>query len=115
MRSADYRVEIVDPSSLADVSVLVVNSVVVDLTGAVPGEVLTIQPDGSIEPDPVGGGVAVTIEDEGTPLGTFTTIDFVGAGVTASLVGAAATVTIPGGGGAASVIDDARYRMLVAV
>lgn len=51
-RAADYRVKIVDPASDADVNVLVVNSVVVDLSDAAPGDVLTIQPDGSIEADP---------------------------------------------------------------
>jgi hypothetical protein len=46
----------------------------------------------------------LTIKDEGTPLATAaTSIDFVGAGVTASGTGAAKTVTIPGG---ASTLDD---------
>lgn len=44
-----------------------------------------------------GGGSALTIEDEGTPLATAAaSIDFVGAGVTASGTGADKTVTIPG-------------------
>lgn len=47
---------------------------------------------------------ALTIKDEGTPLATAaTSIDFVGAGVTASGTGAGKTVTIPGG---ASALDD---------
>jgi hypothetical protein len=42
-------------------------------------------------------GSALTIEDEGTPLATAaTTLDFVGAGVTASGTGAEKTITIPG-------------------
>jgi hypothetical protein len=44
------------------------------------------------------GGTALTVEDEGTPLATAaTTLDFVGAGVTASGTGAEKTITIPGG------------------
>jgi hypothetical protein len=44
----------------------------------------------------VGGGSALTIEDEGTPLATAaTSLDFVGAGVTASGATAAKTITIP--------------------
>jgi hypothetical protein len=47
-----------------------------------------------------GGGSALTIEDEGTPLSTAaTTLDFVGAGVTVTGSGAEKTITIPGGGG----------------
>lgn len=46
-----------------------------------------------------GGGGGVTVADEGTPLATTgTTLDFVGAGVTASGTGATKTITIPGGG-----------------
>lgn len=40
----------------------------------------------------------IGVEDEGTPLGVVDSFDFVGAGVTAALVGGVATVTIPGGG-----------------
>lgn len=47
-----------------------------------------------------GGGTTITTKDEGSTLSsTVTTIDFVGAGVTASGAGATTTVTIPGGGG----------------
>ncbi len=46
-----------------------------------------------------GGGSPLTVQDEGTPLATAaTTLDFVGAGVTASGTGAIKTITIPGGG-----------------
>lgn len=57
-------------------------------------------------PDNTGGGagiLGITTKDEGVTVGTaggITSIDFVGAGVTATGVGAAATVTIPGSGGA---------------
>lgn len=53
-------------------------------------------------PGPPGPAATVEILDEGVLLGTFETIDFVGAGVAASLVGTDATVTIPGGGGGSS-------------
>ena len=53
-----------------------------------------------------GGGGGVTVEDEGTPLATTaTTLDFVGAGVTASGSGATKTITIPGGGGTVGAYD----------
>lgn len=51
-------------------------------------------------PPPSSGGAAVSVEDEGIVLTpTVASIDFVGAGVTASAVGNDVTVTIPGGGG----------------
>jgi hypothetical protein len=53
------------------------------------------------------GGSDLTIEDEGTPLATAaTTLDFVGAGVTASGTGATKTITIPGGAGALDDLTD---------
>lgn len=52
-----------------------------------------------------GGISGVTVQDEGAPLATAaTTLDFVGAGVTASGTGATKTITVPGGG--ASALDD---------
>ena len=52
-------------------------------------------------PDAGGGGL--TVSDEGTPLATAaTTLDFVGAGVVASGIGATKTITISGGGGGVS-------------
>ena len=47
-----------------------------------------------------GGGSAITIQDEGSALSTAaTTLNFVGAGVTASGTGGVKTITIAGGGG----------------
>ena len=44
-------------------------------------------------------GAGLTVEDEGVPLaGAASTLNFVGAGVTASGAGATKTITIPGGG-----------------
>ena len=49
-----------------------------------------------------GGSSGVTVQDEGTALATLaTTVNYTGAGVTASGTGATKTVTIPGGGGTA--------------
>lgn len=42
------------------------------------------------------GGI-IAAQDEGTALGTIATVNFVGAGVTASIAGTVGTVTIPGG------------------
>ncbi len=51
-----------------------------------------------------GGGTTITVKDEGvTQSTTVTTLDFVGAGVTASGAGATATITIPGGGGGSTI------------
>ena len=48
----------------------------------------------------IGGGGAITIQDEGSALSTAaTTLNFVGAGVTASGTGGVKTITIAGGGG----------------
>lgn len=49
--------------------------------------------------EPTTAVAGLTVDDEGTPLATLaTSIDFVGAGVTASGTGAAKTITIPGPG-----------------
>lgn len=51
MPSADYKVEIVDSSGEADMTVAVIGDQVVDLTGATDGQVLTIQSDGTVAPE----------------------------------------------------------------
>lgn len=57
----------------------------------------TAEGDSQIYGAKVGAGSELTVEDEGTPLATAaTTLDFVGAGVTASGTGAEKTITIPG-------------------
>lgn len=45
-----------------------------------------------------GGGSSIIVQDEGSLLGTATTINFAGAGVNSTFSGGIATVTIPGGG-----------------
>ena len=48
----------------------------------------------------------VTVQDEGSALSTAgTTLNFVGAGVTASGTGASKTITVPGGGGALEFVS----------
>ena len=50
-------------------------------------------------------GGSLTVQDEGSPLATAaTTLNFVGAGVTASGTGATKTITISGGGGGSSTL-----------
>ena len=52
------------------------------------------------------GGGALTVEDEGTGLGTFTTLNFVGSAVTVTDAGSGeATITISGTGGGATLND----------
>lgn len=84
------------------------------------GQVLTFN-SGSGEYEPAtpssGGGSAVTIKDEGSNLTTaLASIDFTGAGVTATHTGDAVTVDIPGGGGGltSEQVMDTIAAMLVA-
>jgi hypothetical protein len=53
------------------------------------------------------GGTTITTQDEGVTLSSaVTTLNFVGAGVTASGAGATTTVTIPAGGSTITVKDE---------
>ena len=50
-----------------------------------------------------GGGSALTVQDEGSTLtSAATSLNFTGAGVTATNTGGAVTIDIPGGGGGGS-------------
>ena len=50
-----------------------------------------------------GGGSALAVQDQGTTLtSAATSLNFTGAGVTATNVGSAVTIDIPGGGGGTS-------------
>jgi hypothetical protein len=61
----------------------------------------------------LGASAGLTVEDEGTPLATAaTTLNFVGAGVTASGTGAEKTITIPGSSGIDLLIADASADFL---
>lgn len=54
-----------------------------------------------------GSGSAITVQDEGTPLTTAaTTLNFTGAGVTASGAGATKTIDIPGAGSATITVKE---------
>ncbi len=57
---------------------------------------------------PASGGSAITVKDEGSVLtSSLTSLDFVGAGVSASNTGGAVTVTITGGGGSGGTVTSA--------
>lgn len=58
-------------------------------------------------PGPAGGDVS--FEDEGVALGTASTVNFVGDGVTAAVAAGTATVTIPGGGGSGTFWGIAKW------
>ena len=61
---------------------------------------------------PSGGGSAITIQDEGSSLSTAaTTINFVGAGVTASGTGATKTIPINGGGGGSGGTEYEEFKI----
>jgi hypothetical protein len=64
----------------------------VTITGSWPNQ--TINASGS--------GGSLTVQSSGTSLGTATTLNFTGSGVTTALASGTATVTISGGGGGAS-------------
>lgn len=71
------------------------------------GDVLTY--DESVSPPvwraaaPTGGGSALTVKDEGSPVSAaVTSIDIVGAGASATAVGGAVTINISGSGGSLS-------------
>lgn len=49
--------------------------------------------------NPGAGSTSVLVRDEGVDRGTVATMDFTGAGVTASVAAGVATVNVPGGGG----------------
>jgi hypothetical protein len=69
-----------------------------NITFAVASNTLTINSTS-------GGGSALTVKDEGSALsGDATTLDFVGAGVTASGTGGTKTITVSGGGGGSSPV-----------
>ena len=72
------------------------------------GNVLTSNGTTWVSSPAAGGGSAITVKDEGVNLTTsLTSLDFVGAGVTASNTGGAVTVTITGGGGSGGTVTSA--------
>jgi hypothetical protein len=53
-----------------------------------------------------GGGGSPSVQDEGVNQGAAGTLNFVGAGVTATVAGGVATITIAGGGGSVVFVDN---------
>ena len=86
-------------------SVVALQSIPVSAVAPTPGQVLTDVAGVWTPQTPATPGISgVTVQDEGVTQGTpsgITSINFVGPGVAATAVGAAATVTIPGGGATA--------------
>ncbi len=73
-----------------------------DTLTLVAGSNITLTTDASADSVTIAaaGGTSLTVQDEGSSLSTAgSTLNFVGAGVTASGTGATKTITIPGGGG----------------
>ena len=73
-----------------------------DTLTLVAGSNITLTTDASADSVTIAaaGGTSLTVQDEGSALSTAgSTLNFVGAGVTASGTGATKTITIPGGGG----------------
>ena len=72
------------------------------------GNVLTSNGTTWVSSPATGGGSAITVKDEGSTLtSALTSLDFVGAGVSASNTGGAVTVTITGGGGSGGTVTSA--------
>lgn len=55
----------------------------------------------------LGGFIGVNVLDHGTPVGTFTTLDFQGAGVLVTPAGSTCIINVPGGGGGGVTAQDA--------
>ena len=70
------------------------------ITDGTNGQALVTDGNGQLSFTTISGGSSLTVQDEGSALSTAaTTLNFVGAGVTASGTGATKTITIAGGGG----------------
>ena len=70
------------------------------ITDGTAGQALVTDGNGALSFTTISGGSSLTVQDEGSALATAaTTLNFVGAGVTASGTGATKTITIAGGGG----------------
>jgi len=115
----DARLTVVSSSKLSGSLPAISGILLTDLTGASSGTygstsetpVITVDGNGRITGITTaaisgggGGGISgIIVQDEGSSLSTTaTTLNFVGAGVTASGTGATKTITISGGGGSGS-------------
>ncbi len=73
------------------------------ITDGTSGQALVTDGNGQLSFTTITSGSSLTVQDEGSALATAaTTLNFVGAGVTASGTGATKTITIAGGGGGGS-------------
>ena len=73
------------------------------ITDGTSGQALVTDGNGQLSFTTISSGSSLTVQDEGSSLSTAaTTLNFVGAGVTASGTGATKTITIAGGGGGGS-------------
>jgi len=77
----------------------------VDGNATITGNVTAAQfvGDGSGLTNIIGVGSGVVVQEEGSPVGTASTINFVGSGVTATLSSGTATISIASGGGGGSI------------
>ncbi len=76
------------------------------ITDGTNGQALVTDGNGQLSFTTISGGSSLTVQDEGSSLSTAaTTLNFVGAGVTASGTGATKTITIAGGGGGSTAVE----------
>jgi hypothetical protein len=77
------------------------------ITDGTNGQALVTDGNGQLSFTTISGGSSLTVQDEGSSLSTAaTTLNFVGAGVTASGTGATKTITIAGGGGSGGLAEE---------
>ena len=122
----DARLTTVSSSKLSGSLPAISGASLTDLTGASSGTygssslvpIITVDGNGRITgittTSVSGGGISgITIQEEGSALSTAaTTLNFVGAGVTASGTGATKTITISGGGGGTTINNNANNRVI---
>ena len=76
------------------------------ITDGTNGQALVTDGNGQLSFTTITSGSSLTVQDEGSALSTAaTTLNFVGAGVTASGTGATKTITIAGGGGGSTAVE----------
>ena len=95
--TADRTINLPDASGHLPVFATASTSAITDGTS---GQALVTDGSGQLSFTTITSGSSLTVQDEGSALSTAaTTLNFVGAGVTASGTGATKTITIAGGGG----------------
>ena len=82
------------------------------ITDGTNGQALVTDGNGQLSFTTITSGSSLTVQDEGSALATAaTTLNFVGAGVTASGTGATKTITISGGGGGSSGTEYEEFKI----